>query len=118
MKSVARVVKANEAIETLEAPPGLGWQVAVHGCKTSQKKMKETQKKGCVENINLLGDSMKENEIQAVEEVWEWKCLEAAVDTACVDHVVNPKEFLGLTHRKGAIRGRQQEAQPYRRWGR
>ena len=39
---------------------------------------------------------MKEDEIQAVEEVWDWKCLEAAVDTAGVDHVVNPKEFPGL----------------------
>ena len=48
------------------------------------------------ENINCLGDAEQEKGVQAVEEVWDWKCVEAAVDTACVDHVVNPKEFPGL----------------------
>ena len=43
----------------------------------------------------MLGESAQ-SDIQAVEEVWDWKCIDAAVDTACVDHVVNPKEFPGL----------------------
>ena len=34
--------------------------------------------------------------IQAVEEVWDWVEIEAAVDTACVDNVVNPKDFPGI----------------------
>ena len=37
-------------------------------------------------------------EIQAVktEEKWGWVEIEAAVDSACVDNVVNPKDFPGI----------------------
>ena len=46
--------------------------------------------------IMMLGEVEKENGIQAVEEVWDWIEIEAAVDTACVDNVVNPKHFPGI----------------------
>ena len=44
----------------------------------------------------MLGDLAQHESIQAVEEIWEWVCIKAAVDTACVDHVANPKDFPGL----------------------
>ena len=59
------------------------------------KLTKDTNTRRC-EDINMLGDLAQDESIQAVEEIWEWTCIQAAVDTACVDHVANPKDFPGL----------------------
>ena len=101
--------------DRIEAPPGLDgstWNVAMSKKnKTSQKKKKADRKIAArnrkdgttvevslqetkTEEINLLDEPEVETDIQAVEEVWDWKEIEAAIDTACVDNVVNPKDFL------------------------
>ena len=97
-----------------EPPPGLqekNWQVKTYvKSNKSQKQRKEEQVKiehrkcatikesGHKENgfIMMLGEIAKEESIQAVEEVWDWVEIEAAVDSACVDNVVNPKNFPGI----------------------
>ena len=44
----------------------------------------------------LLDEPNKAEDIRAIEEVWDWREIEAAVDTACVDNVVNPRDFPGI----------------------
>ena len=62
----------------------------------AKKNRLRMKKENEAEDINMLGDPEQKEGIQAVEEVWEWICIKAAVDTACVDHVANPKDFPGI----------------------
>ena len=77
--------------------------------KKSQKKRKEeaVRERARVSNAHLECATIKESDVnlmmdeepkgvQQVKEIWDWKVVEAAVDTACVDHIVNPKDFEGL----------------------
>ena len=61
--------------------------------KNAAKKEKEKYHDNV---IMLLDEPEKQEDIRAVEEVWDWVEIEAAIDTACVDNVVNPKDFPGI----------------------
>ena len=56
----------------------------------------ESDKLREINHVWMLGDGKAPEAIQAVQEVWDWVCIEAAVDTACVDNVANPKDFPGV----------------------
>ena len=113
MKSMARVEKAqeelNKLIEKVEAPPGLSetkWQVKTYiKSNISQKQRKEQvriEHKKCTtikeDSFIMMLDEDEKDSIQEVKEKeeWDWIEIEAAIDTACVDNVVNPKHFPGI----------------------
>ena len=73
MKAAARVVKAQES-----------------------QSISIQKKQECNEDMIMLLEYPTDEPIQAVQEAWDWKEIEAAIDTACVDNVVNPKHFPGL----------------------
>ena len=51
---------------------------------------------GLTDDINLMEDGEGCGELNAVKDTWEWKCIEAAVDSAAFDNVANPKDFPGI----------------------
>ena len=65
-------------------------------CKEMRDRVVQKKQPQDVDMIMMLDNPETEERIQAVQEVWDWREIEAAVDTACVDNVVNPKDFPGI----------------------